>query len=195
MRLDRRERSPEKGVSRHFSKIWCFILRLLVLLNLLSIGTRRRKLGTLDQSLPKAVGAEVLLGKVRRESLLACRSEAARLLTYQRLRRFRRLDPLTVLRIPLENIEKLARVLRISAKLHRSVVLVRSCLLVAVVKGQVIVLTRPHVELFELLLVGALMEISVDSWRLKFSLSQFTIQTRRHIRVLDELAGRPGHIL
>ena len=166
-----------------------------MLLNLLSIGTRRRKLGTLDQSLPKAVGAEVLLGKVRRESLLACRSEAARLLTYQRLRRFRRLDPLTVLRIPLENIEKLARVLRISAKLHRSVVLVRSCLLVAVVKGQVIVLTRPHVELFELLLVGALMEISVDSWRLKFSLSQFTIQTRRHIRVLDELAGRPGHIL
>ena len=95
----------------------------------------------------------------------------------------------------MENIEKLARVLRISAKLHRSVVLVRSCLLVAVVKGQVIVLTRPHVELFELLLVGALMEISVDSWRLKFSLSQFTIQTRRHIRVLDELAGRPGHIL
>ena len=49
--------------------------------------------------------------------------------------------------IALEDIEELTLVLWISAELHGPVVLVRGRLLIAVVKGKVVVLSRPHIEL------------------------------------------------
>lgn len=155
--LHRREGPSKEGVCRHLSEVWWLILQPLMLLDLPGVGACRLELGTWDQPISaEAVRANLLLREVRRESLLACGSKAARLLSYQRLRRFRGLDPLAGLRIPLENIEKLALVLWIPAQLHGSVVLVGGCLLVAVVESEVVVLARPHVELLEVLLVGAL---------------------------------------